>query len=130
VVTNGLPVYFDEATARDLLDAFRQLERRLIGGSRQLSPGARLLRAVAERSLAILSDACVASPPDPVNDRLMKLLTIPDVGAVLQQSVPKVRRLIDSGELKAVKTGRNVRVRPEDLDAYIAALPSAREPAA
>jgi len=30
-----------------------------------------------------------------------------------------VRRLVDAGKLKAVKIGRNLRVRPEDLAAYI-----------
>lgn len=50
-----------------------------------------------------------------------QLLTLPQVAARLQVSLSTVRRLITAGSLKAVRIGRSLRVRPEDLAAYIEA---------
>ena len=43
------------------------------------------------------------------------LLTIPDVARILRCSERTVRRRIESGELRAVKVGRQYRVRRENL---------------
>lgn len=48
-----------------------------------------------------------------------QLLTLQQVADRLQVSMSTVRRLVDAGKLKAVRIGRNLRVRPEDLAAYI-----------
>lgn len=50
-----------------------------------------------------------------------QLLTLDQVAAKLQVSMSTVRRLLDRGELKAVRIGRSLRVRPADLAAYIEA---------
>ena len=55
-------------------------------------------------------------PGEPLSHRL---LTIQDVAEFLQVSTRTVRRLIDTGELAAVRIGRSVRVRPEALQALI-----------
>jgi len=48
-----------------------------------------------------------------------QLLTLRQVADRLQVSMSTVRRLVDAGELRTVRIGRNLRVRPEDLKAYI-----------
>lgn len=47
------------------------------------------------------------------------LLTTADVAALLQVSTKTVRRLIDRGELGAIRIGRNVRITPAILRALI-----------
>ena len=42
-----------------------------------------------------------------------RLLTVKDVAQFLQCSIRKVQRMIDAGELEAIRIGRLVRVRPE-----------------
>jgi excisionase family DNA binding protein len=48
-----------------------------------------------------------------------RLLTLDDVCDRLQVSDATIRRLVRDGDLKVVRIGRAVRVRPEDLDAFI-----------
>jgi len=48
-----------------------------------------------------------------------QLLTLQQVADRLQVSMSTVRRLVSAGDLVAVRIGRNLRVRPEDLAAYI-----------
>lgn len=48
-----------------------------------------------------------------------QLLTLQQVADRLQVSMSTVRRLLDAGKLRSVRIGRNLRVRPEDLAAYI-----------
>ena len=48
-----------------------------------------------------------------------QLLTLQQVADRLQVSMSTVRRLAAKGKLKTVRIGRNLRVRPEDLAAYI-----------
>ena len=48
-----------------------------------------------------------------------RLLTVKDVAQFLQCSIRKVQRMIDTGELEAIRIGRLVRVRPEALQALI-----------
>lgn len=47
------------------------------------------------------------------------LLTAAEVADTLRVSTMTVYRLIRSGELPAVRVGRNYRVRERDLDAYL-----------
>lgn len=46
-------------------------------------------------------------------------LTVEEVSKFLRVSTPTVRQLIESGELKAVRVGRQYRIAREDLDDYI-----------
>lgn len=48
-----------------------------------------------------------------------QLLTLKQVADRLQVSMSTVNRRVASGEIPIVRLGRNIRVRPEDLDAYI-----------
>lgn len=48
-------------------------------------------------------------------------LTVREAASRLTVSPMTVRRLIDRGELRGHRIGRQVKVRPADLDAYIAA---------
>ncbi len=48
-----------------------------------------------------------------------QLLKLEEVCERLKVSMSTVRRLIDRGDLVAVRVGRNLRVRPADLEAYI-----------
>ena len=50
-----------------------------------------------------------------------QLLTLQQVADRLQVSMSTVRRKVASGELPVVRIGRNQRVRPADLEAYIKA---------
>lgn len=56
-----------------------------------------------------------------------QLLTLQQVADRLQVSISTVRRLVDAGELRTVRIGRNLRVRPEDLAAYIEANTETRK---
>jgi excisionase family DNA binding protein len=49
------------------------------------------------------------------------LLTAAEVADQLRVSTMTIYRLIRSGELAAVRVGRNYRVRQRDLDAYLEA---------
>ncbi len=48
-----------------------------------------------------------------------ELLTVAEVADILRVSTMTVYRLIRSGELPAVRVGRNYRVRRAALDAYL-----------
>ena len=50
-----------------------------------------------------------------------QLLTLQQVADRLQVSMSTIRRLADAGDLKLVRIGRNLRVRPDDLQTYIEA---------
>jgi excisionase family DNA binding protein len=47
------------------------------------------------------------------------MLTVEEVADILRVSTQTVRRLIDDGELKALRVRGQWRVRREDLDEYI-----------
>lgn len=47
------------------------------------------------------------------------LLTVGDAAALLRVSARTVRRLVGRGELAALRVGRQVRVAPADLSAYL-----------
>ena len=55
------------------------------------------------------------SAPDPVT----RLLTVAEVAAVMRVSRMTVYRLIRRAQLKAIRVGRNYRVRQADLDEYL-----------
>jgi excisionase family DNA binding protein len=57
--------------------------------------------------------------PALVND--MKLLRADEVSEILSVSLAFAYRLIQNGEIPSVRMGSAVRVRPEDLTAYIEA---------
>jgi excisionase family DNA binding protein len=52
--------------------------------------------------------------------QLEPLLTIDDVARVCKVSVKTVRRWIESAELRAAKLGAQWRIRPKDLELFIA----------
>jgi len=49
-----------------------------------------------------------------------RFLTVGEVAAILRVSNMTVYRLINAGELPAVRVGRSFRLREEDLDRYVA----------
>ncbi|MBW3576840.1 MAG: helix-turn-helix domain-containing protein [Actinobacteria bacterium] len=49
-----------------------------------------------------------------------ELLTVAEVADLLRVSTMTVYRLIRSGELPAVRVGRNYRVRRDELETYLA----------
>ena len=58
------------------------------------------------------------------------LLTYDQAAGQLRVSERTVRRLIDAGELEVVRVATAPRIRPEDIDAYIARQRSKRSVAA
>lgn len=58
-----------------------------------------------------------------------RLLTLAQVAEQLAVSLRTVERLVARGELAVVRVGRQVRVRPQDMDAYLdaARLPTTAE---
>ena len=120
-------ILFEPAVARDVLDALRLLEGKLAGTKRRLEPGTIELRRVAERSGVIRSDHRVAARGDDAHDdAVLGLLTYDEVAHRLHVSEPTVRRYVAAGRLPIVRLGRAVRVRPQDLAAFIEALPAER----
>ncbi len=51
---------------------------------------------------------------------LVQLLTVDQAAFRLQMSPKTVRRLINSGELQAIRIGRVVRIDPRELDRFVA----------
>ena len=49
---------------------------------------------------------------------LERLLTVREVADLEATSTKTIRRRIASGELRALKAGRQLRIRPKDLQAY------------
>lgn len=60
------------------------------------------------------------SRPDP-RPAVGRMLRIVDVAEILDMSPDTVRRRIADGQLRAVKTGRLVRIDERDLQAFISA---------
>ena len=50
-----------------------------------------------------------------------QLMTVAEVASQLQVSTRTIRRLIAAAELKVVRIGRAIRIRPADLNAYVTA---------
>jgi excisionase family DNA binding protein len=53
------------------------------------------------------------------NPGISRLLTVAEVANLMRVSRMTVYRLIRRGQLKAVRVGRNYRVREDDLSAYL-----------
>ena len=116
-------ILFDTVTALEILDALRLLEGRRRSAGQQLSAGTLEIRHVAERSLRARSGQPPARRVEPVDDdAVLALLDIDDVSDRLKTSERTVRRYISSGRLKALKVGRLTRIRPVDLEQFIADL--------
>ena len=49
-----------------------------------------------------------------------QLMTVVEVAEVLRVSAMTIYRLIKSGDLPALRVGKNYRIRAHDLDAYLA----------
>lgn len=58
----------------------------------------------------------------------MTLLTVADVAEMLQVSKPTVHRMKATGRLRAVRFGRSLRFRPDDVAALIDAATEAPDP--
>jgi excisionase family DNA binding protein len=54
-------------------------------------------------------------------DPISQLLTVAEVANVIRVSRMTVYRLIRRGQLKAIRVGRNYRVREDDLNDYLEA---------
>lgn len=52
---------------------------------------------------------------------ITRLLTVAEVATVMRVSRMTVYRLIRRGQLKAIRVGRNYRVREQDLNEYLEA---------
>jgi excisionase family DNA binding protein len=50
---------------------------------------------------------------------ITRLLTVAEVASVMRVSRMTVYRLIRRGQLKAIRVGRNYRVREDDLNQYL-----------
>jgi excisionase family DNA binding protein len=59
-------------------------------------------------------------PVDVVDGKPVRLLRIDDVADVLAVSRSMAWKLVAQGDIRSVRIGRAVRVRPADLDAYLA----------
>ena len=59
--------------------------------------------------------------PNPADPESARLMTVAEVAYQLQVSNRTVRRQIASQELKVVRIGKAVRVRPADLLAFVTA---------
>ena len=112
---------FDPATARDVLDALRLLEGRLVTSGRRLSAGAVELRTVAEASLRSLTVGLSPQGAAGAHDGDVDpyLLTLDEVKHRLHVGLTTVKEAIGRGDLRAVHLGRAVRVHSEDLAAYM-----------
>lgn len=55
------------------------------------------------------------------NPGITRLLTVAEVANVMRVSRMTVYRLIRRGQLKAIRVGRNYRVREDDLNEYLEA---------
>ena len=60
------------------------------------------------------------NPVDVVDDARGRLLRIENVAERLSVSRSMAWKIIDLGQLRSVRIGRAVRVRPQDLEAYLA----------
>lgn len=47
------------------------------------------------------------------------LLSVEDVARILRVSVSKVRQLVNEGEIRSIRVGRQIRITQTDLDNYI-----------
>ena len=55
------------------------------------------------------------------NDSWTRFVTVAEVAALLRVSNMTVYRLVQAGQLPAVRVGRSYRIREDDVDKYLAA---------
>jgi excisionase family DNA binding protein len=56
-----------------------------------------------------------------------QMLTVADVVRILRVSKMSVYRLVQGGELRGYRIGRSIRIRTDDLSAYLAAADTTRD---
>lgn len=56
-----------------------------------------------------------------------QLYTVPEVAELLKRSYSSIRTDVREGRLKTMKFGRNIRVHPDDLAAYLDAAAEAAQ---
>jgi excisionase family DNA binding protein len=73
--------------------------------------------ALQQQSSPELCDdiASVAGQSQVGSDPLVPLMTIGETAAVLRVAPRTIRRMIERGELKAVRVGRSIRIRPGEI---------------
>jgi len=54
-----------------------------------------------------------------VNDDRARFLTVAEVADLLRVSAMTVYRLIEAGELRALRVGKSFRINTDDLDAFL-----------
>lgn len=52
---------------------------------------------------------------------MTRFLTVKELAALLQTSKPQIRKMIQAGELMAVKVGREYRIPQESIQEFVAA---------
>lgn len=120
----GWCVVFDEATRADLFNALRLLEGQLRGRGEQLSPGAKWLLDACSVPFGSVQCTGGDNASAVLDDAAMALLDAADVAARLRIPESRAKKLMRDREIPVVHVGRFPRVRPEDLDDYIAGLPT------
>lgn len=118
----------DEATAVDVIEALRLLEGRRIAVGGRLSDGALILRRLAFVTAGDMAGHGLGTRRSALDDGFVGayVYELEEVAARLRLSTRSVKRLIASGALVAVKVGGATRVRPCDLEDYVAGLPAER----
>lgn len=122
----------DEVTAGHLALAVREYREALSRNGLRPTPALIEFYEVAlsvargsQRSTAVHSGSAVAELIEAVESAAMRppqLLRFAAAAAQLSSSVSSVKRLVEAGELQAVKLGDERRIRQADLDAYVARL--------
>ncbi len=57
----------------------------------------------------------------PANESRSRFVTVAEVADLLRVSNMTVYRLVQAGQLAAIRVGRSYRIREEDVDKYLAA---------
>ena len=64
-----------------------------------------------------------SEPERPAGELFDRLLTLKEVGFILGLSERSVRRIVQAGDLRAIRIGGSPRVRSADLRAYLDGAP-------
>ncbi len=115
----------DLAAARHLATALAAHRVRVERDGGAVPDSLRLLEHLASFRVTGGQEGSVFGASDSgVDDQAMtpRLLTFRQVADALGVSESSVKRVVDRGELPAVKVGGAVRVRTDDLDSYVAGL--------
>jgi len=72
-----------------------------------------------KRQEEIASSGSVAGQSEATSPPLLPLMTVSETAAILHLASRTVRRLIKRGEIPAVRIGRSVRIRREDIRGII-----------